>query len=280
MSGAFTVAVKGAVLSGEASGTGPPLVLIHGMAGERHDWDRLISALPTSVPTLCYDLRGFGQSSAQDGVTFSHTDDLLALLDARGVDQAAILGVSMGGGVALNFALSHPKRVRRLVLISPAIIGWEWSDEWKALWRGVAEPARSGDMALARERWLDHPMFASLCRDPAAAAELRRSIGAYSDRQWVRDWQADELPDLDRLHTLAMPCLLLSGALDVPDMRLIADVFEGAAPGAERIDYLDAGHMLHLERAAGVAAAVSAFLSEPYSATTVFSTNEDRSIIP
>jgi pimeloyl-ACP methyl ester carboxylesterase len=266
MSGAFTVAVEGAVLVGEASGTGPPLVLLHGMAGERHDWDRLLAALPAELPTLSYDLRGFGQSPArdqspaQDGVTFSHADDLLALLDARRIERTAILGVSMGGGVALNFALSHPERVSHLVLISPAMIGWEWSDEWKALWRAIAQPARAGDMALARERWFDHPMFAPLRRDPAAAEDLRHSIGAYPGRQWVRDWQADELPDLDRLHTLAMPCLLLTGALDVPDMRLIADVLEGAAPGAERIDYLDAGHMLHLERATEVAAAVSAFL--------------------
>jgi pimeloyl-ACP methyl ester carboxylesterase len=260
MSGAFTVQVEGAVLVGEASGTGPPLVLLHGMAGERHDWDRLLAALPAELPTLSYDLRGFGQSLAQDGVTFSHADDLLALLDARRISQAAILGVSMGGGVALNFALSHPERVSHLVLISPAMVGWEWSEEWKALWRGVAQLARAGDMALARERWFAHPMFAPLRRDPVAAEELRRSIAAYHGRQWVRDWQANELPDIDRLHTLTAPCLLLTGALDVPDMRLIADVLAAAARGVERIDYPEAGHMLHLERTAEVAAAVSAFL--------------------
>lgn len=258
--GAFTVTVEGATLSGEVSGEGTPLVLIHGMAGDHNEWDRLLTALPSGRATLRYDLRGFGQSETQEGTAFSHADDLLALLDTQGIARAPLLGLSMGGGVALNFALDHPERVSRLILVSPAMVGWEWSDEWKALWRAVAAPARDGNLALARDRWFAHPMFAALRRDPAAAEDLHRGIEAYHGRQWIRDWQRDELPDVDRLHTLAMPCLLLTGTLDVPDMRLIADVIEGAAPDARRIDFADAGHMLHLERTDEVARAVEAFL--------------------
>ena len=254
MTGAFTVAVEGATLAGERSGEGPPLVLLHGMAGERGDWNRLLAALPTDYPVLRYDLRGFGQSPSDDR-EYSHTDDLLALFDAQGIDRAPLLGLSMGGGVALNFALSHPERVSRLILVSPAMVGWEWSDEWKALWRGVSRAAREGDMALARERWWQHPMSA-VARQSEAAGDLRHAIDAYHGRQWIRDNQRDELPDVDRLHTLAMPLLLLTGEHDVADIRLIADVIEGAAPDVRRIDYAGAGHMLHLERAAEVAAAI------------------------
>jgi 2-succinyl-6-hydroxy-2,4-cyclohexadiene-1-carboxylate synthase len=196
----------------------------------------------------------------QEGVTFSHADDLLALFDAQEIERAPLLGLSMGGGIALNFALSHPERVNRLVLISPAMVGWEWSDEWRALWRAVATPARAGNMALARDRWFAHPMFAALRRDPAAAAELRRAIEAYHGRQWIRDWQREELPDVDRLHTLAMPCLLLTGALDEPDIRLIAALIEGTAPDVRRIDFADAGHMPHIERTDEVTRAITAFL--------------------
>jgi pimeloyl-ACP methyl ester carboxylesterase len=225
------------------------------MAGERHEWNRLLAALPAGYASLRYDLRGFGQSSAQDGLAYSHADDLLALFDALAIDQAAVLGLSMGGGVALNFALSHPSRVSRLILISPAIVGWQWSEEWKALWRGVSRAARDGDLALARERWWQHPMFAG-ARESDAAGELRHTIEAYHGRQWVRDAQRDELPDLDRLPMLAVPALLLTGERDVADMRQIADVIAGAAPNVRRIDFRGAGHMLHLERPAEVAAAL------------------------
>ncbi|MBW8754120.1 MAG: alpha/beta fold hydrolase [Sphingomonadales bacterium] len=260
MAGAFTVEVEGVTLAGERSGEGAPLVLLHGMAGDRHEWDRLLIALPADYSTLRYDLRGFGQSSSLDGLTYSHSDDLLALFDALGLERAPVLGLSMGGGVALNFALSHPTRVSRLVLISPAMVGWEWSAEWRALLHEVKSAARAGDMALARERWFRHPMFA-IVRQSELADELRRAIEAYHGRQWIRDPQRDELPDVDRLHTLAMPTLLLTGEHDVEELRLIADVIASAAPDVSRIDYAGAGHMLHLERSAGVAAAILQFLS-------------------
>ncbi len=256
---AFTVEVEGAIISGERRGSSAPLVLVHGMAGERHDWRRLIAELPDDLPILRYDLRGFGASEAETGLPYSHTDDLRAVFDALGLERAAVLGLSMGGGVALNFALSHPDRVSRLILVSPAMVGWEWSNEWKALWRGVAHAARDGDLALARERWWKHPMFAAI-RETEAGAELRAAIDAYHGRQWFADSQRDELPDIDRLHTLTAPTLLLTGEHDVPDMRLIADMIAAAAPDVARIDHADAGHMLHMEQTRAVAQAVTAFL--------------------
>lgn len=255
MTGAFTVPFEGATLAGERRGAdAPPLVLLHGMAGERSDWDRLVEALPADYPIVRYDLRGFGQSNSDDR-EYSHSDDLLALFDAQGIEQATVLGLSMGGGVALNFALSHPTRVSRLILLSPAMVGWEWSAEWRGLWREVLHAARDGDLALARARWFEHPMFA-VVRESDAADELRQAIDAYHGRQWFRDPQRMELPDVDRLHTLAMPTLLLSGERDVADMRLIADVIEGAAPDVRRIDFAGAGHMLHIERPKEVVAAI------------------------
>jgi 2-succinyl-6-hydroxy-2,4-cyclohexadiene-1-carboxylate synthase len=252
---AFALAVEGATLAGERSGTGTPLVLVHGMAGCRGDWDRLVAALPAGFGTVRYDLRGFGQSTVEQDLPYSHASDLLVLFDTLKIERAPVLGLSMGGAVALNFALNHPERVSRLTLMSPAMVGWEWSEEWKALWRSVTSPARDGDLALARERWWQHPMFAAV-RESDAANELRRAIDAYHGRQWIRDAQRSELPDADRLHTLAMPTLLLTGERDFPDLRLIADVIEGAAPHVTRIDFAGAGHMIHLERPAGVAAAI------------------------
>lgn len=261
---AFTVPVEGATISGERRGgddnSGPPLVLLHGMAGERGDWDRLIARLPADMPILRYDLRGFGWSEAEDGLPYSHTDDLLAVFDSLGIEQAPVLGLSMGGGVALNFALSHPARVSKLILVSPAMVGWDWSDDWKGLWREVSRAARAGDLPLARELWWRHPMFAVI-RETEAGEELRHAIDAYHGRQWARDSQRDELPDLDRLHTLAMPALLLTGGHDVADIRLIADMIAAAAPDVTRIDNPNAGHMLHMECAGEVALAIGEFLS-------------------
>lgn len=260
----FTVPVEGGTLHGEARGETPALCFIHGMGGSLHDWDRLIAALPPApsgaLPLVRHDMRGFGASEAVEGVAFSHADDLLALIDALGVERIAPVGLSMGGGVALNFALSHPQRVSRLVLVSPAMVGWDWSAEWKAQWRHVTKAARAGDMALARERWFLHPMFDQVRAGPLAD-ELRAEIAAYHGRQWLRTDERPELPDVDRLPTLAVPTLLLSGGRDVPDMRLIADVIAGSAPQVTRIDYPQAGHMLHIECADAIARAIADFVT-------------------
>jgi pimeloyl-ACP methyl ester carboxylesterase len=259
-SAAFTVTLPDARLEGEARGDNPGFVFLHGLGGSIRTWDRLWAALPAVWPLLRYDLRGYGASQAEVGAPYSHADDLLALLDARGIAQADLCGVSLGGATALNFALNHPQRVRRLVLVSPAMVGWTWSQGWRDIWRSVAKAAKAGDMAEARELWWQHPIFATT-RASEAAEDLRASIAAFHGNQWRTDSERPALPDVERLHTLTPPCLLLSGGQDYADFRLIADLLAGAAPQVTRIDFAGAGHMLHMEQPEQVARAIAEFFA-------------------
>ncbi|HEY7769762.1 alpha/beta fold hydrolase [Longimicrobium sp.] len=112
------VAVQGGELFYEARGQGPPVVLLH--AGARYDhtmWDGQVQALARRHRVIRYDLRGFGRSSRPSG-PFSPPADLLRVLEALGVERASLVGLGMGSGVAINFALQHPERVDRLVLAS------------------------------------------------------------------------------------------------------------------------------------------------------------------
>ncbi|MDE8653277.1 alpha/beta fold hydrolase [Novosphingobium album (ex Liu et al. 2023)] len=256
--------ILGEWLPGERRGEGDdarPLVLIHGFGGSRHDWAGVRNALPAGLPTLAYDQRGFGESTGPDGVAFSHAEDLLRLLDALGIATADICGMSLGGATALNFALNWPARVRRLVLVSPLMVGWSWTPEWVALWKAMGRAARAGDMATARELWWQHPLFAPTRESPAADT-LRAAIAAFHGHQWIRDDQRNELPEIERLHRLAMPTLLLTGGRDLPDFRLMAEVIASAAPHVERIDHPDAGHMLTYERPREIAGEITRFLAD------------------
>lgn len=112
------VAVQGGELFYESRGQGAPVVLLH--AGARYDhtmWDGQVQALARHHRVIRYDLRGFGRSSRPGG-PFSPTADLLRVLEAMGVERASLVGLGMGSGVAINFALQHPERVDRLVLAS------------------------------------------------------------------------------------------------------------------------------------------------------------------
>jgi pimeloyl-ACP methyl ester carboxylesterase len=256
------VEVAGASLEVEVEGAGEAMVLIHGFAGDRRSWDGIAPGLALDRRVVRYDLRGYGGSVEREPVPFRHARDLAALLDALDVRQCVLAGVSMGGAVALNFALDHPDRVRRLVLVSPGLVAWEWSDEWRAAWRKIVEAARKGDLDQARGLWWEHPLFATTRRIPQAAAALRDAISAYSGAHWaLGDHEELAMPDVDRLGELAVETLLVTGSSDLPDFQLIAGLVEAMAPGVRRITYEDAGHMLHLERPAQLLADMKAFLA-------------------
>ncbi len=237
----------------------PRAVFLHGFGGDLQTWDLVWAALDDRVPALRYDLRGFGQSRDDSAAPFHHADDLLAILDALHIAQCDLIGVSMGGAVALNFALDHPERVRNLILISPGMVAWEWSEVWFALWRPITAKARAGDMEGARQLWWQHPLFAST-RESEAASELFESIQRYSGAQWVRDYEKRSMPDVDRLYSLKPRTLLLTGARDVDDFRLLADIIEASAPTITRIDNPDCGHLLQLEAPQFCAREILAFL--------------------
>jgi len=105
-----------------AVASGSPVVLIHGGGLDSRMWNESFHALARSYRVVRYDVRGFGRS-APPTAPFSHVDDLARVLDRAGIDSAALVGLSLGGAIALNFALVHPDRVDRLLLIGPAVPG-------------------------------------------------------------------------------------------------------------------------------------------------------------
>jgi len=225
---------------------GPTTIFLHGFGGDLHSWNRLLPLLPAERSYIRYDLRGFGQSVPRTSALFDHADDLTDLMDAMQIDHCDVVGLSMGGSIALNFALNRPDRVRSLSLLSPGLTGWDWSDEWRSHWRPIAEAAQAGNVAQARALWLAHPLFATT-RASNLSGMLQDEIARFSGNQWVEDHQAPALPDVERLHQLEVPVLLLTGARDLADFRLVADLIEACAPNTTRHDASDTGHLIHLE---------------------------------
>jgi pimeloyl-ACP methyl ester carboxylesterase len=242
----------------EQTGAPPRAVFLHGFGGDLHTWDLVWPELGVQLSALRYDMRGYGQSTAPPG-PYTQTGDLLAVLDACAFERCDLVGVSQGGAVALNFALDHPGRVRRLVLISPALVGWDWSPAWRARWRAIVTEAREGRLDSARRMWWEHPLFATT-RTSAAGPALRASIERYSGAHWLGDEHRLLLPDVERLHGLAVPTLLLTGGQDLEDFRVIAGLIEAGAPGVQRVDEPALGHLVHLEDPRGTAQRIRQFL--------------------
>jgi pimeloyl-ACP methyl ester carboxylesterase len=103
-------------------GRGPDVVLIHAFQMDLREWDAVARTLAGSRRVIRYDVRGHGTSRVSGDLP-APVVDLLGLLDELDVPRATLVGLSMGATIALDFALTHPERVERLVLASPGIPG-------------------------------------------------------------------------------------------------------------------------------------------------------------
>lgn len=254
---------EGVRISTEAAGEGPPLILVPGAGGHRSVWDPLWPRLTTVCRCVRYDLRGCGASEDTTTGGFRHADDLTAVLDGLGIERAAVAGVSMGGRIALDFALDHPERVDRLILISPGLADWDWSATWRRRWHELTHATRGGRLEYARELWFHHPLFATTRRIPALAARLRADIATDTCRVWL---DADRetpprQPHVERLHGLAVPVLLIAGTDDLEDFRVTAGIIAALVADVVRVDLPDTGHLALLERPGDTVRAMSAFLT-------------------
>ena len=117
----------GARLAYEVTGDGAPVVLVHGFGLDMRMWDPQVEQLAGRFRVVRYDCRGFGASGPFDPAHgYTHAGDLLALLDHLSIGQAVLAGLSFGGRVVMQTALSAPARVRGLALLDAVLDGVSW----------------------------------------------------------------------------------------------------------------------------------------------------------
>lgn len=254
--------VNHAPLYYETAGSGSVLVFLHGFTLDTRMWDDQFSLFAQRARVLRYDLRGFGQSALPTGEAYSHVDDLSVLLDHLGVEQATLVGLSMGGAIALDFALVHPQRVQALVLIDTVLGGFPWSPESTAREGLIWQRARAGGIPAAKEAWFDHRLFVPARRKPEVAARLARIIDDYSGWHFVNanPERSPDPPAAQRLHEIQAPVLALVGGEDTPDFLEIAALIRRQVPHAAGTVVLGAGHMANMEAPEQVNEAIWQFL--------------------
>lgn len=248
----------------EVAGDGVPVVLLHGFTLDTRMWDDQFLPFAERYRVVRYDARGFGRSDLPSGEAYAHHDDLRVLLDHLALGPAAVIGLSMGGGIVADFALAYPDRTRALILIDAAVGGHRWSAEWNAaigpVWRG----AKEAGIAVAKERWLAQGLFAPAKERPAVGGRIDAMVADYSGWHWLNRNPARgiEPPAIDRLGDLAAPTLAIVGERDLPDFHAIATRLREEAPRARVVTIPGAGHMANMEAPEGVNAAITAFLQD------------------
>jgi pimeloyl-ACP methyl ester carboxylesterase len=240
---------------------GLPFVLVHGFTGSRDDWFEHLPALGALGPTLAVDQRGHGGSTnLGDPAAYSleHlVDDLAAALTELGVGACDLLGHSMGGAVAMHFALAHPERVRSLVLMDTSARALRLDDD------GVFEKV-AAFLRDAGARGLSAAMRRRAAEDPQVPASVRAAEARMgSDRYWQRIEAKHQAMDpaaliglgralvsarsvVDQLGAIRCPTLVIVGAEDAP-FRRPSEEMAAAIPGARLVVVPDAAHSPQVE---------------------------------
>ena len=252
----------------EDTGHGPPVVLIHGHSLDLRLWDAQVAPLvDAGYRVVRYDVRGHGRSDAPaTGYTWqNYSLDLRDLLDRLAIDAPAhVVGLSMGGGIALQFAVDHPQRVASLVLVDSTVPGFDYSPEYAQAIEELVRVARSEGPRAALERvWLPHPLFDGIRRFPQRFAFLKRIVLAYPAADYLdeTEYPQPQWQVIDRLQEIRAPTLVLVGELDLPDFRLIAEILAANVPTARQQVIPDAGHLPNLEQPQAFNEALLSFLA-------------------
>ena len=228
-------------------------------------WDDQLPVLVPYFRVIRYDARGFGRSGHAD-TAFQAQADLYALLRHLDVSRASLVGLSLGGRIAIDFTLDHPEMVDKLVLAGPGLSGWQdWSAEdstWIVAARRAAHARDSIGMAMA---WLSSDYMRPAMEQPLLASRLR-AIASDNATFWMTLARRGEVerdadpPALGRLTAIRVPTLVMVGDRDSPVIRRIVDTLAVRIIGSRVLVIHGSGHMVNMERPAEFNRAALMFL--------------------
>jgi pimeloyl-ACP methyl ester carboxylesterase len=250
------VDVNGARLWYDEAGQGEAVLLLHGGLGDSGLWEPVVPLLAGRFRTLRTDLRFFGRSAGPN-VPWSWEEDVLGILDELGIERAALVGLSMGGRIAIDLALAAQDRLWALALVAPGLGGHDvdpFSEEQNARFE-AAEAEGDVDAMLA----IDFEVWAPLGADERI------------HRLWHATPDANPLPEgveprrtndaKQRLGELAVPTLVVTASHDPAVFREIGPLIAREAPNARHVE-LDSDHYVTLREPELVARTLLDFLSE------------------
>lgn len=244
-----SVELPGVSLYVESEGEGPAVVLLHGMPLDHRMWDETFAVLKRRYRTLRYDLRGMGRSGSGLG-PFAHHEDLRALLEALGLDRASLVGISVGGKIAIDYALRYPDTVQSLVLVNPGVSGYRWSDEFLALEADLhrlwEQGLRDQDLERFLQTWVDGPFRRNGEVHPSVRRRVRQLVADNWER--ARTHTPQFLSAIDRLSDISAPTLVIRGNQDWEEIQALAQFVAASIPRAELVTLTGTGHLPLLEQ--------------------------------
>jgi 3-oxoadipate enol-lactonase len=248
----------------------PPLVLLHAGIADLRSWDALVPLLlDAEYRVIRFDARGTGRTDSEP-TPFSRIDDVLAVLDANGIDRAVLIGNSLGGQTAIDTAISAPDRVAGLVGIAAGVGGFDGGltpletqlfAEMETLENAdPPDPAAVADIDV--RIWVDGPGQPPDRVPPAIRDQVREmDMGSYAPGRETGEVIRLSPPAAERLGELRCPVVAIAGLLDVSGVVATARYIEANAPNARAEIWPHVAHMIGMEVPDELAAEIVEFLA-------------------
>lgn len=263
------IVVPGGRLKAAAEGDGPPIVLVHSAVVDMRSWDAVVPLLAgAGYRVITYDTRGFGESTTED-VAFSNRADLLAVLDAAGARQAAVVGNSRGAMIALDTILETPDRFVAYAWVGGGIGGYEGGEPSPAelaIFEEADKLESAGDaeglLDLELRIWLD-----GIGQPPSRVPAALREAFLQMDRPLLQPGHVFGKPvplappAAERLSEVRIPTLVVVGAFDTSGTRASAAHLAESVEGARFVTFPDVAHMVGMEAPDRLAALIVELLA-------------------
>jgi len=257
----------------EVAGTGMPVLLIHAGVADYSMWDDQMKSLSQHYRVIRYDTRGYGRSKTET-TQFSNRQDILDLFKHLAVEKAAVVGISRGGQIAIDFTIEHPEYVSALVAVAPGVSGYEPHPDDNPQAQRELELFNKMDELWEKKKWNeltdlqvhvwgDGP-FQPVGRAPSSLREyMHKVIRASFDRL---DGEATPItlqpPAINRLDEIQQPTLIMVGEYDSSNELAVADELECRIPHNRKVGIPGVAHMIPMEKPDAFNKLVLEFLKE------------------
>ncbi len=245
--------LNGMTVAYDIAGTGPPVLMINGIGADRSGWGQQIPAVAEHFTVITYDNRDVGETEwvedPRDYPISQFAADGNALLDHLGFDRAHIVGASMGGAIAQEFAIAYPERTKSVTIVC----SWPKSDAWMVelmtVWDRIFR--YQGQVAWSRSSWLwvfTHRYFAEPGNLKALIQLAEQAENPQTFQQYLRQSKAFKRHDaLDRLPSITAPAHVVCGEEDIYTPLRYSLEIANAIPGATLSLMPEVGHGMFWE---------------------------------
>ena len=241
----------------EGNSNAPAVIFIHACICDHSMWDAQMAAFTKHYRVLRFDQRGHGASRTQD-TDYSPTQDLMDVMNHVGIGQAAIIGCSCGGELALDMAVAQPERVSAVIWVCGGLSGAPWPppdlETWEemkyiGILETLSEAKKMDELAEAETHmWVNG---LGQAKDRASSAIYQRVLKTIKANQTRQDGKAKGIPisptATEQLGKLTLPVLLIIGALDVESTQWSASIILKGMPSAQQVVFEDAAHLPSME---------------------------------